>query len=64
MVTVTKNQCWSNWGKQVCKEVNDLLQQSHDHTKWITRLSHVEHVKSYAPHIDHIVVDIECHRSN
>lgn len=64
MVKNTKSQCWNNWGEQVCKEINELLCVSHDHTSWITRLSHVEHVKSYAPHIDHIVVDIECRRSN
>lgn len=62
--TITKRQCWNNWGEQVCKEISSLLHRSHDLTSWITRLSHVEHVKSYAPHVDHIVVDIECRRSN
>ena len=64
MVTVNKTQRWYDWGQEVCGEINDLLCGSHDHTSWITRLSHVEHVKSYAPHIDHIVADIECRRCN
>ena len=64
MATTTKRQCWNNWGEQVCKEINDLLCDLHHMTSWSTRLSHIEHVKSYAPHIDHIVVDIECRHSN
>ena len=64
MATLGKRHCWKNWGEQVCKDITDLLQAgSHDHGGWITRVAHIEHVKNYAPHIDHIVVDIECRRS-
>jgi len=36
-----------------------LLYELHN-VQWTTEVLHVEHVKSYAPHIDHIVIDVKC----
>ena len=29
-------------------------------SRWTVSVGHIEHVKSYAPHVYHVVVDIEC----
>ncbi|KAJ8299705.1 hypothetical protein KUTeg_023765 [Tegillarca granosa] len=39
------------------KEVGTRIHKN----KWTTNILHIEHVKSYAPHIDHLVLDLECH---
>uniref|UniRef100_A0A673GJA8 TYW2 N-terminal domain-containing protein n=1 Tax=Sinocyclocheilus rhinocerous TaxID=307959 RepID=A0A673GJA8_9TELE len=28
--------------------------------KWKTNIKHIEHVKTYIPHISHVVLDLEC----
>nr|XP_054757817.1 uncharacterized protein LOC129263926 [Lytechinus pictus] len=49
---------WIEWGSDVARQIKGLLydlQGSH----WNVEMVHIEHVKSYAPHIDHLVLDIE-----
>ena len=50
---------WSDWADVVCRTL-----QSHLcgmlRTDWCVSVRHIEHVKSYAPHVDHVVADIDC----
>jgi len=50
---------WRDWADTVCEtlrcHLSDILR-----CDWSVSVLHVEHVKSYAPHIDHVVADIEC----
>jgi len=56
---IGKKQCWYRWAGQVMMEIKELLMTLHN-TPWSVRMDHIEHVKSYAPHMDHVVVDIHC----
>lgn len=47
------------WALQTSLEIKQLLESAHDH-QWVTEILHIEHVKSYAPHVDHIVLDLKC----
>ncbi|XP_066505047.1 tRNA wybutosine-synthesizing protein 2 homolog [Hoplias malabaricus] len=50
---------WYCWAKNTAKSIESLLQEITKKT-WATNIKHIEHVKSYAPHINHIVLDLEC----
>ncbi|XP_067118367.1 tRNA wybutosine-synthesizing protein 2 homolog [Centruroides vittatus] len=50
---------WKNWATKTAEKINTLLFQIYN-KPWNVTILHVEHVKSYAPHIDHVVIDIEC----
>ncbi|KAM4696589.1 tRNA wybutosine-synthesizing protein 2 homolog [Rhinophrynus dorsalis] len=50
---------WRKWAESVGERVCAMLEQ--DHRKpWRTRILRVEKVKSYAPHVDHVVLDLDC----
>ncbi|KAL9978978.1 hypothetical protein ACROYT_G016567 [Oculina patagonica] len=51
---------WLDWGKYVSQTMLQHLKKSHDSQNWNVHIRHIEHVKSYAPHIDHVVLDVEC----
>lgn len=51
---------WVDWAKYVAQSLLQHLKKSHDNNNWNVQIQHIEHVKSYAPHIDHVVVDVEC----
>ncbi|OWF54180.1 tRNA wybutosine-synthesizing protein 2 homolog [Mizuhopecten yessoensis] len=52
---------WNLWAEGVAKTISQLCTQVHkDNNQWTARIDHIEHVKSYAPHIDHLVLDLEC----
>lgn len=58
-----KQAAWCVWAKKVAEKVAALLQENQPleaKLQWNVCLRHVEHVKSYAPHVDHLVVDLEC----
>ncbi len=51
------------WGAYVAGRMCDLLTRENPlpcGQQWVVEVRHVERVKSYAPHIDHLVADIEC----
>ncbi|XP_035698037.1 tRNA wybutosine-synthesizing protein 2 homolog [Branchiostoma floridae] len=50
---------WNLWADRVANDIQRLLSEMQGGT-WQTRVLHIEHVKSYAPHVDHLVVDLEC----
>lgn len=60
---ITKQECWSTWAEEAAIKIKTLLKEAHTVeglNDWSCRVGHVEHVKSYAPYVDHIVVDMEC----
>jgi tRNA wybutosine-synthesizing protein 2 len=52
-------EAWLEWAKAVCRILERHLAELHNR-RWCASVMHVEHVKSYAPHVDHIVADIRC----
>ncbi|GAA6095260.1 tRNA wybutosine-synthesizing protein 2 homolog isoform X1 [Tachysurus ichikawai] len=52
-------EAWNNWAKNTVSHIAQLL-SGITQTEWRTSIKHIEHVKSYAPHINHIVLDLEC----
>lgn len=54
---------WVDWASQVCRKLEEILRLQTS-KQWQTTVIHIEHVKSYAPHINHIVADIHCTPDN
>ncbi|XP_027598558.2 tRNA wybutosine-synthesizing protein 2 homolog isoform X2 [Pipra filicauda] len=50
---------WQRWAETTATRVQGLLVELHGRP-WHTRVLHIEAVKSYAPHIHHLVLDLEC----
>lgn len=50
---------WRQWSETACKTLRCHLSDM-QRRDWSVSVLHIEYVKSYAPHIDHIVVDVEC----
>ncbi|XP_068104141.1 tRNA wybutosine-synthesizing protein 2 homolog [Hyperolius riggenbachi] len=55
---------WKKFKWRKCAEftemkIQNMLEQVHG-TQWKTNILNIHKVKSYAPHVDHIVVDLEC----
>ncbi|XP_026530543.1 tRNA wybutosine-synthesizing protein 2 homolog [Notechis scutatus] len=57
--TASAKQEWQGWAEVTATRIQDLLQDL-DRKPWKTQILHLEHVKSYAPHIDHLVLDLDC----
>lgn len=51
---------WNQWALDKVAVIKMMLMECHDAGEWLCHVDHIEHVKSYAPHIDHVVVDLEC----
>lgn len=52
---------WLDWAGYVAQSLLGHLKKLHDpKINWNVQICHIEHIKSYAPHIDHIVLDVEC----
>ena len=51
---------WWTWADDVAHRIRCILEEMHDGKQWNVDVVHVEHVKSYAPHVDHLVADIRC----
>ena len=50
---------WREWAEATSVKIRKMLIDIHK-SNWTTKIMHVEHVKSYAPHIDHLVLDLRC----
>lgn len=50
---------WTEWAFNAVQRMKEIL-QNQTLEDWLVTAVHIEHVKSYAPHIDHLVVDIRC----
>ncbi|XP_071956278.1 tRNA wybutosine-synthesizing protein 2 homolog [Antedon mediterranea] len=55
----SQQQSWKNWSYEVSQQIRQLCIEIKG-GDWSTHVLHIEQVKSYAPHIDHVVVDLEC----
>lgn len=53
---------WQDWAENTARRISLLLLDVTG-TSWRTNIQHIEHVKSYAPHVHHIVLDLECRPS-
>ncbi|TRY88774.1 hypothetical protein DNTS_014996 [Danionella cerebrum] len=52
-------QVWADWASNTAKNISTLLLDITG-DRWKTNIKHIEHVKTYAPHINHVVLDLEC----
>ncbi|XP_047441045.1 tRNA wybutosine-synthesizing protein 2 homolog isoform X2 [Mugil cephalus] len=50
---------WQIWADDTAKHISSLLRDVTG-AIWTTNIQHIEHVKSYAPHVHHVVLDLEC----
>ncbi|NXY51385.1 TYW2 protein, partial [Ceuthmochares aereus] len=50
---------WQRWAEATAARIQGLLAELHGQ-QWNTSILHIEPVKSYAPHVHHIVLDLEC----
>ena len=56
-----KYQEWEDWTKYASTTITKLLcEVKKKSTDWRVNFLHLEHVKSYAPHVDHVVLDLDC----
>ena len=64
LLSVRRLQCLpvTSWIEYVTERVSNLLlkHSSAPPHAWVVQVRHVEHVKTYAPHISHLVLDVEC----
>ncbi|NWH37968.1 TYW2 protein, partial [Chloropsis hardwickii] len=50
---------WQRWAEATAARIRALLEGLHGRP-WRSSVLHVEAVKSYAPHVHHLVLDLEC----
>ena len=65
LVTLVKDrysakEVWGMWSRMVQTTFQDLLSRSDQLISWEVTVARLEHVKSYAPHIDHLVAELAC----
>ncbi|XP_035016728.1 tRNA wybutosine-synthesizing protein 2 homolog [Hippoglossus stenolepis] len=52
-------EAWQVWADDTAHLIASLLRDISG-ASWLTNVQHIEHVKSYAPHVHHVVLDLEC----
>ncbi|XP_034454056.1 tRNA wybutosine-synthesizing protein 2 homolog [Hippoglossus hippoglossus] len=52
-------EAWQVWADDTAHLIASLLRDIRG-ASWLTNVQHIEHVKSYAPHVHHVVLDLEC----
>lgn len=52
-------QAWRLWAEDTARRIAVILKEING-ALWETNIRHIENVKSYAPHIHHVVLDLEC----
>ncbi|XP_068596623.1 tRNA wybutosine-synthesizing protein 2 homolog [Brachionichthys hirsutus] len=52
-------EAWRVWADETARGVASLLKDATG-AAWVANIQHIERVKSYAPHVHHIVLDLEC----
>ncbi|XP_041252427.1 tRNA wybutosine-synthesizing protein 2 homolog [Onychostruthus taczanowskii] len=50
---------WQSWAEGTAARIQGLLAELHGRP-WRSSVLHIEPVKSYAPHVHHLVLDLEC----
>ena len=49
---------WLAWAIETAQSITNILNDLKCPSAWQANISHIERVKSYAPHIDHLVLDL------
>lgn len=55
-------EAWQAWADDTANRITSLLKDITG-AQWKTNIQHIEHVKSYAPRVHHVVLDLECRPS-
>uniref|UniRef100_A0A3Q3EGI7 tRNA wybutosine-synthesizing protein 2 homolog n=1 Tax=Kryptolebias marmoratus TaxID=37003 RepID=A0A3Q3EGI7_KRYMA len=50
---------WQSWAEDAANRIASLLRDLTG-ALWVTSIQHIERVKSYAPHVHHVVLDLDC----
>lgn len=50
---------WELWTNYAISTIEQLFVKLKKRN-WVVKFIHLEHVKSYAPHVDHVVLDLDC----
>ena len=50
---------WELWTNYAISTIEKIFLRLKNRT-WTVKFLHLEHVKSYGPHVDHVVLDLEC----
>lgn len=64
----SKREKWEEWSHYVMERISFILDRENPlpmkEKQWKVRVRDLVHVKSYAPHVDHLVADVECRPVN
>ena len=50
------NPSWKKWVTETCQQIEELLDASR---RWNLTVMHLERVKQFSPHVDHMVLDLK-----
>lgn len=53
---------WRAWASDTANRITSLFMDLTG-ASWEINIQHIEHVKSYAPHVHHVVLDLGCRPS-
>ena len=64
-IKLSKQEMWEEWSRYVAEKIHTLLVDrdpdcDDEGRQWTVRVRELVHIKSYAPHVDHLVADVEC----
>ena len=59
-VSDVKYREWKHWAWDTAQHIGKILVEKNANLNWKLTLSHLEHVKAFAPFVDHLVLDLEC----
>ena len=59
-VSDVKHPEWKDWAWDTAQHIGKIIVEKNTNRNWKLTLSHIEHVKAFAPFVDHLVLDLEC----
>lgn len=59
-VDIIDKESHKNWADTTQNRIKELLKSINNNQDWNVHIEHIEYVKSYAPRVDHLVVDLLC----
>jgi len=63
-VNNSKYKEWKEWSYKTAEEICHLLIEKDSTCYWEVTMMHIEHVKAFAPYVDHLVLDLKCKPMN
>ena len=63
-VSDSKYKEWKEWSYKTAEEIGHLLIEKDSRCTWEVTMVHIEHVKPFAPFVDHLVLDLKCKPMN